>query len=808
MSRPRAISVCLAAVAFGAVTLAAQTLVLRRFLWRFESTETGVALFLSCWLFWTGAGAAAAATPPGRRLTGLLARCEWLPALACAALYFVHYALVGDLRGWLGIPDYQAFPLLRLALGCLLANAPLCFVSGWGVPALGLALARLGLPAGRAFAGEALGAAVCGAALTALLAAGVPPDPRDAAEWFRYFPQAAERPGRFETGGGTTLHGTHGGTFYALTSGGVSEVIPEGDRAVEQAALALSQRPYAASALLLGRVPLATALALESLRPDLAITWCPADARYGEKLLAAVATTGLRTRVRAAGETPHRFLERGPEEAFDLVVVLPPPATSLGGAAWRDEAFARAVRRVTRRSGAALFGLALEGAHVTPEKAALLEATVRPVRLAWPEGGCLAAGAGGWWIAARAANLAYGADAAPARFALLKRHDRFPTEAVALLYNTPRARRLAEQCPVLDPERAVLLPETARTEEVLAAGLADALRTEYPDATPGAWFAWLKENQGPRLLGLLLVLLWMAPVALGGQTGAPRRLWAAWLAACGALGMALSLAVLYRLQIRFGSLYLLAGAGSSLYLGGLFLGNLLGERLARRASCRSGVSSSESSPCRSDALSPESSQPLALRVVALALPLCQAGVACGVLLGAERLPSAWGVVALCLAAGCAAGVAVPFALASGGGRRTEGVAGFVLADELGAALAGLALLLLVPLAGLWGAVLCFAALAAGLGLCAAACGSCPRLAAGLALAVALVLFGGRLLDHWPVRSADGGTAAPAASERLFLREKASQTLSPRGIPRKLDERRIRDQMREGKLATNEAAFWE
>ena len=787
MNRPRAISVYLASAAFGAVTLAAQTLILRRFLWRFESTETGVALFLSCWLLWSGIGAAVAATPPGRRLTALLARCEWLPALTCAALYFLHYALIGDLRGWLGIPEYQTFPMLRLALGCLLANAPLCFAAGWGVPALGRAFGNLNLPASRAFAGEALGAAISGATLTALLAAGTSPDPRDAAEWFRYFPDAAGRPGRFETGGGTTLHGTHGGTFYALTSGGVSEMIPEGDRATEHAVLALSQRPYAASALLLGRVPLATALALESLRPDLSITWCPEDARYGAKLLAAVTAAGHRTNVRPANEPPRRFLDTQPESAFDLVMTLPPPATSLGGAAWHDETFARAIRRVTRRTGAALFGLAFESALMTPEKTALLEAIVRPIRAAWPESGTLAAGAGGWWIAAQVPNLTYGADTAPSRFAMLKRQDRFPTEAVSLLYNTPRAKRLAEQSPALDPEQPLLLPETLPTENIFAIGLADALRAEYPDATPGATLTYLKENNGARLLGLLLILLWTAPVAFapsahatpsasGGVHAVPpatRRLWAAWLAACGALGMAVSLAVLYRLQIRFGTLYLLAGAGSCLYLGGLFLGNLLGERLQPR---------------------------LPNAPAALGLSLLLAAVSCGVLFGAERIPAAPGVIALCLMAGCAAGMAVPFALASRENRLTGDVAGYVLADELGAALAGLAFLILVPLAGLWGAVLCFAALTAGLGLCVALCGNHPRLTAGLAFAATLILLAAQLPHH--------PATATTPTHPAVTAKTTPDSPTPRGIPRKLDERRIRDLMTEGKLSTNEAAFWE
>ena len=782
----RTFSVVSGAVAFGAVTLVAQTLVLRRFLWRFESAETGVAIFLSCWLFWTGLGAAAAATPLGRRLASLLSRGPWLPALSCFLLYFVHYAWIGNLRVWLGIPEYQTFPLAHLALGCLIANAPFCFVAGWGIPTLCRSFEARGVPVSRTFAWEALGAASGGMGLTVLLCLGVSPDPRDKAEWSRYFPDASKPPGRFETGGGTTLYGRHGGTFYALNSGGVSEVIPESDRAMELAVLALSQRPFAKSALLMGRVPLAVGLALESLRPDLVITWCPYDAAYGRKVLDAVISEGVKTCVCAAGTSPHRFLSRQTEPVFDLVLVQPPPATSLTGAAWRDAAFARSVRRVTARTGIALFGLACEVSLVTPEKAALLDATVRPVRQAWPEGGCLAVGAGGWWIASQVQGLAYEADAASARFAMLKRQTTFPTEAVVLLYDPTRVKVMTQRCPVLDPENAVLLPEEARAEEVLAIGLADALKSEYPDAQPGVWFTWMKDHEGHRLLGLLLVVLWATPIIMGKKAEAPRRLWAAWLAACGAWGLVVLLAILYRLNMRFGTLYLLAGTGSCLYLGGLFCGNRLGERL----------------------VSFMSERPTFIRCSALAVTVVQAGVTISVMLGAERLITAAGVTGLCLAAGCVAGLVVPFAMAAATGRQTDTAAVFVLSDALGAAVAGIFFVLLVPLAGLWGTVFMFAALAVGLSLCVASCGSCARLTAGLALVVALAVLGGRLRDAWPAPPPAMDENMSATQTSKALKERTSPAEVPRGIPRKLDESHIREQMRDGRLSTNTASFWE
>ena len=788
MRRTRSFSALSAATVFGAVAMAAQTLLLRRFLWRFESAEAGVALFLSCWLFWQGMGAALACSSLGRRGLGGLSRAVWPLVLACVGLYFAQYALIGNIRGWLGVPEYQAFPLLHLALGCFVANAPFGLVAGLVIPAVCRRLDGLGVSVGRAFAWEALGAALGGLGVTLLMARGAVIDPRDEAEWHRYFPQAVERPARFETGGGTTFYGMHGGSFYALSSGGVSELIPEEDRAMELAVLLLSQRPYAKEALLLGNVPLAVGLALEKLRPDLSIVWCPCDAQYGPLLLSAVRAQGCETRVTAAGETPQHFLEQQSDASMECVLAVPPPSTALEGAVWRQGDFAQRVRRITKRKGVALFALDCAGAaSLTPETSARLEAYVGAVRQAWPESGVFAAGAGGWWIAAQVQRLAYDAATAATRFALLKR-PLYPAEAVPLLYDPQGAQRLAELCPVLNPDVPVLLPESARVEELLAFGWAEALRRSYPGVTPGAWLAWLKTNGGAHVLGLFLVVLWMLPVALGGKTRAQRRLLAAWLAACGALGLAVSLAVLYRLQMRFGSLYLLAGAGSCLYLAGLFCGNRLGE----------GVIATVRGHARF------------LRVLLVVLTGLQAGVALGVLLGAEAALTALAMINLCFVAGCAAGVTVPMALAMNAGTPSEDASVFVLADALGAAVGGLCFALLVPLTGLHEAVTCFAMLACGLAVCVAMGGHSARLTAGLALAVALAVLGGRLRDAWPDLSttADEGEVRPpaAAAEPAAVSNKpAVQAFS--GIPRKFDAEAVRKQIQAGTLATNAAVFW-
>ncbi len=786
MKRCGVISALGAASVFGALAMVCQTLLLRRFLWRFEAAEAGVALFLASWLFWSGLGAAAAATRAGRGVTGIVARAVWLPLLVCGGLYFAQYALLENLRVWLGVPEYLQFPLLRLAGGCLLVNAPFCFAAGFVIPAVCRRLSDEGEPVSRAFAWEALGAAAGGAALTLLLVRGVAPDPRDEAEWFRYFPQAQARPGRFETGGGTTFYGTQGGTFYALSSRGVSETLPAGERDRDVAALLLSQRPYAKDVALLGEVSLATALALEALRPDLSIVWCPCDAQYGVRVLEAVRGGGVRTRVRAAGETPQRFLARA-GGVFDAVLVVPPRATTLEGAAWRQESFAQRVRSVTRRTGVGVFGLECEAAALTPEKCALLEAGVRAVRRVWPESGVFAAGAGGWWVAAQVPKLAYApADAAP-RFALLK-NAAYPPEAVLRLYDAERAKRLALACPALDPEEAAALPRTAGLEEVLALGWADALRRVNPGLTPGVWLALLKAVDIPRLAGLFLVALWMLPVVAGTARHARLRMLAAWVGAGGALGLTASLAVLYRLQLGYGSLYLLAGAGSCLYLAGLFCGNRLAAGWAEALGSRQRL----------------------LHGGLLALTLAEAAVALGVVALAQRGLAEAELVLLCFAAGCAAGMAVPVAFACWGEAPATAAPVFVFADALGAAVAGLAFVLLVPFAGLIGAVACFAALACGMAVCAAACGRHARLTAGLALFVVLLAGSGRLRELHAATGAPPEARAAAAEEETGD-ERAAVT--PRatglpGVPRRLEMSRIRELMQKGQLATNTAVFWE
>ncbi|MCL1921008.1 MAG: hypothetical protein FWG50_08010 [Kiritimatiellaeota bacterium] len=779
------------AITFGAVSMVAQTLLLRRFLWRFEAAEAGVALFLSSWLLWFGLGAAAAATRRGQGAARWFSHRLWVLTALCAGLYFVQYALLGNLRGWLGVAHYEQFPVLKLAWGCLLANIPFCFVSGLAVPSVSQRMVRAGRSAAQAYAWDALGSAIGGMGCLALLMCNIAPDPRDVAEWHRYFP-GAPAPQRLESSRGTTFHGSHGGTFYALSSSGVSEVIPEKDRSMEQAALILSQRPYARSVLLLGNVPLSVGLALEALNHETKVTWCPCDPSYGNDILRAVRTLHPKTRIRGAwtnaptGHTPQRMLEQPSDEPYDVVLVMPPSAASLPGAAWRQTGFVKQVRRVTDTSGVMLFGLGIEGQGPTAEARTLLEATVREIRQAWPEGGALAAGAGGWWIAAKGRTLAYGAEDAARRFQMLKKEAVFPAEAVRQLYDAPRAAQWVAQCPALDMEQVIFLPEAKPLEELHALGIADAVRRAYPSATFARWARILealpRDNARMRVVGLLLVVLCMLPVVAGPRPASRRNLVAVWVAACGALALVTHLTILYRLQLHAGSVYLMAGAAGSFGLAGVFVGN-------REIEC--GLLRVYDGKMRL----------LASALFMIALTVCNLGVC----LTAKDGVGAVGAMMLCFFAGVLLGGVLPVALGQSEEVPEENLPVFIFADALGAAVAGLLFIALVPLAGLWQSVMCFAMLALGLGICVVAAGKHIRTAAGVAVLCAMVFLGRQVNrirratpEPYPQEVAQGTTPLPREPTRP----------DPAGIPRRLNMPRVREQMQKGTLSTNAAVFWE
>lgn len=146
---------------------------------------------------------------------------------------------------------------------------------------------------------------------------------------------------------------------------------------------------------------------------------------------------------------------------------------------------------------------------------------------------------------------------------------------------------------------------------------------------------------------------------------------------------------------------------------------------------------------------------------------------------------------------------------------------FVLADALGAALAGVTFVVLVPLAGLWQTLVFFVVLTFGLACLVLGGRQEARLATGMALLLTLLALSAEVKD---LVVANHDSFARSKVPEAVLSENALTPLmplsttnalpaptfdpaTPQGIPRKVEMSIILEQMREGRLATNEAAFW-
>lgn len=563
----------------GFITLAAQAIFLRRFLWQVGTTEISVGLFLAAWLTWIGIGAGLAATRLGNRLVEALAvrlphALLWYLPLLCVQIFLIEHV-----RALIGVSAYVTPPLDRLLLGALVVNAPVAWATGLLFPATAGWLTARGGSAALAYACDTAGGIAAGILVTVLLAVGMPLDGGHIHDWQRLFP--GTRPdGAFATSAGTYLHGLRGDTFYVVSAGHTVEMLPEQEQSSDVATLLLARVPDARHILLLGRVPLAVALALLEFQPQAHVVWCHDDPAYARKVATlARKRLGIEVPVKVPPVGPQQFLAAGGidpfEERFDLVVVWPADASTAAGAALYEPSFLRQVAAALQPGGVA--ALPLRGGGVgswSQEQRHFASRVMAQVRQVWPGQGLLAPGAGGWWLAGQGNQPAPAVADLTSRFSRLH-VGRMPDAAVAGLYDSERSAEMLRFCAV---DRVLSILEPGGLQFL---GLACALHAEWPAWPLACQLEWLARHAGAGLLLLLLGALWLTPAACGKQEAGAWRLALAWLAAESFMGLAGLLTFMRSLEIRFGDLYLLAALASCLYLGGVFAGNRLAERTRR-----------------------------------------------------------------------------------------------------------------------------------------------------------------------------------------------------------------------------------
>lgn len=795
----------------GFLALALQTLLLRQFLWRMEAAGIGVGLFFAAWLAWIGIGALVAQTRPGVRIVEAMARRCPLALGLYLPLAVLQFFLIAHLRGLVGVPDYLASPVGHMALGTILANAPVSFGTGLLFPAATRWLAARGGSAAMAYALDTAGAVTAGVVVTVLLAVGVRLEGPHTRDWQILFPSGRPE-GAFTTAAATYLYGTQGGTFYTMTAGGIVDVLPEPEQSAGIAALLLSQRPDAAGVILLGHVPLAVALALHEFQPRARIVWCLDDPAYAEALLSLTEIRlGRRTGIAAAGVGPQSWVAGRPE-AFDLALVWPAATATAGGAALLEPAFLKKLAAALNPGGVVALPLGGEPGAWSAEQRRLASAVAANALHVWPAQGMVAPGAGCWWLAANPGGQLADPAAAVARFGKLG-VQRFPAAAVADLYDPMRAGQLMREGLPSSAGGGVVVPVP-----VARHGLAAALHAEWPACPVARWVDWLEAHNGMTILLLALGVLWLVPVAVGGRTAASPRLAMAWLAAGGFLGLAGLLALLQVLEVKFGMLYLLAGLAASLYMGGMFVGNCWADRYGGRRLPDSAALPNGGDPWLSGSM------------------LLVAGAHGAVLLTllpiVAHASAPWPVLAACFVAGLPAGCYVPVAVARlRQGRVLERSTGAAVigGDAFGSAVGGITMsLILLPWLGSWMACASVAFFVAGVTGCAVVAAGSARCMARVVLLTCLgagvllaILPRGMAAPVEPFVQPPHASPMSAVQREIHASSIATtnmlsvtnapavdESTPPVGQSRPVDMGRLRAKQAKGELSNHKAEVWE
>ncbi len=630
----------------GLFALVAQTLLFRDFLTAFEGSELGVGSFFGSWLLWVGLGAAAGRVI-SRRLASLTRHFE-LTVLLYLPAFLVQQYLITHARSLGGVSAYEVYPFERMFTVGMIANAPISLTTG-----LLFTLAcrwwqrEQELPPARVYMVEALGGFLGGVAVTMLLVQDVTAENviclaalvlvaasvvswlatgrsqrsrasgiallvllatlsllgisglagrwsrcNDCSQWGRLLP-ADEFRGSFTTAQAKYLYGQRGGQFVVLSSGGVSETLPNTEHASEVIALTLAQHPTAQDVLVVGTDSLGICLRLRELPQIRDVVWLHPDPQYPPAVLqvlppaAKAAAQGLD----APGDEVRRYL-RSHCHRFDLVVLNLPDPTTLVLNRYRTREFFCMVRGAltdggvvcTRFTGAANY-MGDERVYLGSSALTTLESVFDNI--------ALKPGDESWLIASDGSSLSTAPAELRDRFAGIDgAADVYPPQGLMSLYAPDRIQfQLEEYAQAAARVDSALLANRDQQPKSLLFGLLLALRRttllSVARHVPILWAGGIWIAACPIVMyGLLRVLYMLAPRG-GRATSESKTSGAAFdgrvlIFATGLAGMSLSIVLMFQYQSQFGSLFLDIGLISALFMFGSFAGSLLGERLVRR----------------------------------------------------------------------------------------------------------------------------------------------------------------------------------------------------------------------------------
>ena len=717
----------------GFFPLVAQALLFRGFLTEFEGHEFAVGCFFGSWLIWLGAGALLVLLA-GPRFDRLLPHVPLL-VLAYLPAYALQAYLLMNARQLAGVQAYEFFPLGKVLVFSLLANAPLSLLTGF---LFTLACCwtgqRHGLPLARVYALESLGSFAGGVAVTIMLTAGMEPETAfgwaalllcaaslfyqrathswraamlplalvvlaaagqflgagrqlaaigQADTWQHLLP-GGRCTGAFTTPQGTYLFGFYKEQFNVVFGEAPCETVPDLEHASEVVAAHLAQKPDTHSVLVIGPGSLAICQRFLDLPQISRMTWLHTDPAYPAHLQ-QVLPAHLRKntgRLDAPTLEIRAALERQPG-AYDLVIMNLPDATSLALNRYFTGKFFALAKRSLRPQG--VLSVRISGgenylgghlANLGASACLSLQANFRKL--------ALKPGDESWLLASDDADLSDEPEALAKRFASIAGGEKvYPLEGIATLYPADRIQfQMARyQRTIKKVPEQILVNSDAQPRAMLNALLLAAQQAGRGEA----WSALITTFS---MCGVWIVLagfvifvcarasyLFRLPQPAGATLLAPSFL----IFSTGLAGMAVSVILMFFYQVRFGSLASHMGLLSALFMLGLFGGSRIVEMILL------------------------SRPQLALAVMRSGVLLHLALLALVVNFPGGDTPRT-ALCAVLLAAGVLTGLYVPIAaqhmrLARGLSDRSSGII-FLIADNLGGAAGGiLSALVLVPAIG-------------------------------------------------------------------------------------------------------------
>ncbi|MBU0677943.1 MAG: 4Fe-4S binding protein [Verrucomicrobia bacterium] len=629
MLRGRSIRRSAVVFSLGFFALIAQTLLFRGFFAVYEGNELGLACFFSSWLLWVALGGGAACLL--KRRIALNNGFEFLTLLYIPA-FLLQLKVISASRALAGVSTYELFPFARMFPVSFIANAPVSFLIGLLFSLACEWMSGLGgIPVARVYIVETIGAFVGGILVTMALAFGMSSETiflyaglvvcaaalvcstasrrvwaslpaagivlilllggdraltraNDVRAWQRLLP-AETYEGSFTTPQAKYLYGSYNGQFNVMAWQSVVDSIPGTESASEVIAVHLSQNPGAETFLAVGPGTYSICRRLLDVSQVKCVAWVDTDPDYPAQLLKILPEDMRSTdsRLAVSGLDIREHLAQSTQQS-DVVILNLPASTTLALNRYFTREFFELVRANMAPSG--VVGVRVQGGeNFMGDELINLGASVYHTLAQTYSQVVIKPGAETWLLASNGGDLIEVPGILRERFLSINGADSiYPSEGLLSLYPVDRIeyqRTQYERASEAVPER--LLVNTDKSPKALLhALLYVAKEMGGSDAVTGFIHFFASYGVWIALLPVFIYLLlrWVYVFKSGHANGRGVRVFDVYflVGSSGAVGMGLSIVLMFIYQSAYGSIFLHIGLISAIFMAGLAAGSISVER--------------------------------------------------------------------------------------------------------------------------------------------------------------------------------------------------------------------------------------